>query len=25
VRDAVWFCCRGVGFTDEAIARHLAD
>lgn len=22
VRDAVWFCCRGVGFTDEAIARH---
>lgn len=22
VRDAVWFCCRGVGFTDEAIARY---
>lgn len=21
VRDGVWFCCRGVGFTDEAIAR----
>lgn len=25
VRDAVWFCCRAVGFTDEAIARHLRD
>ncbi len=25
VRDAVWFCCRAVGFTDEAIARHLQD
>lgn len=25
VRDAVWFCCRGVGFTDEAIERHLQD
>jgi AcrR family transcriptional regulator len=25
VRDAVWFCCRGVGFTDEAIERHLRD
>ena len=25
VRDAVWFCCRGVGFTDEAIGRHLED
>lgn len=23
VRDAVWFCCRGIGFTDDAIARHL--
>jgi AcrR family transcriptional regulator len=22
VREAVWFCCRGVGFTDAAIARH---
>lgn len=25
IRDAVWFCCRGVGFTDEAIERHLRD
>lgn len=25
VRDAVWFCCRAVGFTDEAIERHLQD
>lgn len=25
VRQAVWFCCRGVGFTDEAIARHFDD
>lgn len=25
VRDAVWFCCRGMGFTDEAIARHIDD
>jgi AcrR family transcriptional regulator len=25
VRQAVWFCCRGIGFTDEAIARHLDD
>lgn len=24
VEDAVWFCCRGLGFTDAAIARHLA-
>ena len=23
VREAVWFCCRGIGFTDEAIARHI--
>ena len=23
VRQAVWFCCRGIGFTDEAIARHI--
>lgn len=25
IRDAVWFCCRAVGFTDEAIERHLCD
>jgi len=25
VNDAVWFCCRAVGFTDEAIERHLRD
>lgn len=25
VRDAVWFCCRAVGFNDEAIERHLQD
>lgn len=25
VRQAVWFCCRGIGFTDEAIARHIDD
>lgn len=25
VRDAVWFCCRAVGFTDDAITRHLRD
>lgn len=25
VRDAVWFSCRAVGFTDEAIERHLQD
>lgn len=24
-REAVWFCCRGLGFTDEAIARHCTD
>lgn len=23
VRDAVWFCCRGIGLSDEAIARHI--
>lgn len=22
-RDAVWFCCRGIGMTDATIARHL--
>ena len=21
--DAVWFCCRGIGMTDEAIARYI--
>ena len=25
VRQAVWFCCRGLGITDEAIARHIDD
>ncbi|WP_226016628.1 TetR/AcrR family transcriptional regulator [Novosphingobium sp. FKTRR1] len=25
VNDAVWFCSRGLGFTEEAIARYLAD
>jgi AcrR family transcriptional regulator len=24
VRDAVWFCCRGVGLTDQAINRYYA-
>ena len=23
VNDAVWFCRRAAGFTDEAIERHL--
>ena len=23
VRDAVWFCCRGIGMTEAAIARHI--
>lgn len=23
IRQAVWFCCRGIGFTEEAIARHI--
>ncbi|OCC22600.1 hypothetical protein MB02_15850 [Croceicoccus estronivorus] len=23
VMDAVWFCCRGIGLTDEAIARYI--
>ena len=23
VREALWFCCRGLGLTDEAIRRHL--
>ena len=23
VRDAVWFCCRGIGMTEEAIACHI--
>lgn len=23
--DAIWFCCRGVGLTDEAIMRHYGD
>jgi len=23
VRDAVWFCCRGLGFTEAAITRYL--
>ncbi len=22
-REAVWFCCRGIGLTDEAIARYI--
>lgn len=22
-RQAVWFCCRGIGMTDAAIARHI--
>lgn len=22
LRDAVWFCCRGIGLTDEAIRHH---
>lgn len=25
VRQAVWFCCRGLGLTDAAIARCLAE
>jgi AcrR family transcriptional regulator len=25
VRDAVWFCCRGIGFTDAALERHYGD
>jgi len=25
VDDAVWFCCRGLGFTEEAIARYLTE
>ncbi|MCB2066017.1 MAG: TetR/AcrR family transcriptional regulator [Erythrobacter sp.] len=25
VRQAVWFCCRGIGLTDAAIARHIDD
>lgn len=24
VADAVWFCCRGLGFSEAAIRRHLA-
>lgn len=23
VRDAVWFCCRGIGMTEAAIARYI--
>jgi AcrR family transcriptional regulator len=23
VRQAVWFCCRGLGFSDEVIAQHV--
>lgn len=23
VREALWFCCRGLGLTDDAIRRHL--
>jgi TetR/AcrR family transcriptional regulator, transcriptional repressor of aconitase len=23
IRQAVWFCCRGIGLTDAAIATHL--
>jgi hypothetical protein len=23
IRQAVWFCCRGIGVTDTAIATHL--
>jgi hypothetical protein len=22
VRDAVWFCCRGIGFTDKALETY---
>jgi AcrR family transcriptional regulator len=22
-RDAIWFCCRGIGLTDRAISQHL--
>lgn len=25
VRQATWFCCRGMGMTDEAIALHLGE
>lgn len=25
VRQALWFCCRGLGLTDAAIARNLTD
>lgn len=25
LEDAVWFCCRGIGLSDHAIARCLAD
>lgn len=25
VNDAVWFCCRGIGMTEEAIMRHIDD
>ena len=25
VHDAVWFCCRGIGFTDAALERHYGD
>jgi AcrR family transcriptional regulator len=25
VRDAIWFCCRGIGLTDEAIRKHLGE
>ena len=25
VRQALWFCCRGLGLTDAAIARNLMD
>jgi len=24
IHDAVWFCCRGLGFTEAAISRYLA-
>lgn len=25
VRQATWFCCRGIGLTDAAIARYIKD
>lgn len=25
IRDAIWFCCRGVGLTDEAILKHYGE